>query len=82
MGAFHGIKNISKSQIVQEDVNNIIVRIVRNKDECDVNTDMLISNLQKCIGDDIRIGIDITDSLSDADTIKHRWVVSKMKVDE
>ena len=81
MGAFHGIENVKKSQIVQEDINNIIVRIVRNQNERGVETDRLISNLKKCIGEDVRIGIDITDSLADGDTIKHRWVVSKVKID-
>ena len=81
MGAFHGIKNIGRSQIVQEDANSIIVRIVRNREESGVDTARLISNLKKCVGEDIRIEVDITDSLSERNTIKHRWVVSKVKMD-
>ena len=80
MGAFHGIDNIKKSQIVQEDVNNITVKVMKDKVELGVNTDTIIANLKKCVGNDIKIKVETVDSFLSGGTIKHRWVVSKVSV--
>jgi phenylacetate-CoA ligase len=82
MGAFHGISNIKKSQVVQETLNDIVIKIEKNDSNKSVNLEKLRFNLQKCIGDGIRISFDVGTSVINKNTIKHRWVISKIKMDD
>lgn len=79
MEAFYGLGNIKESQIVQEDIDNIAVRIVRDDETAAVDTHRLFSNLQNRLGDGIRISIQFVNSISEGGRVKRRWVVSKLK---
>jgi phenylacetate-CoA ligase len=78
MGAFHGIENIRSSQVVQEDPENVIVRIVKEDRARDVNLAYLRRNLESCLGRRIRLEFQMVESLDLDGLTKHPWVVSKV----
>ena len=82
MGAFHGIGNIKESRVFQEDISTLVIEIAKNDEREDIDVDSLVVNLKSCVGDEIRIVVNVVDALPDNDTIKRRWVVSKVRMDE
>lgn len=81
MSAFHGINNIKESQVIQEDVDYISIKVVRDQEHMGVDVDSLISNLKNCVGDGVRLKIDMVDSMPGSDSAKRRWIISKVKID-
>jgi phenylacetate-CoA ligase len=78
MGAFHGVSNIQTSQVVQEDLDHIIVRVVKDKSELAVDGEKLSENLSKCLGKAVKVRIEFVDTIPDGERGKHRWVVSRI----
>ena len=76
MGAFHGIRNIRRSQIIQEDLGTMVVRIERDNPEEPVDTRTLQRNLQICLGSEMRIAFDVVRSIDVHIGSKFRWVIS------
>ena len=81
MGAFHGIDNIKECQVIQEDRYNLIIRIAKDNDSMEIDSEKLLFNLNKCIGKEMKLTIDLADSVFDDDMVKRRWVLSKVEVD-
>jgi phenylacetate-CoA ligase len=81
MGAFHGIDNIRASQVVQEDLENVIVRIVKEDRARDVNLAHLRRNLESSLGRRIRLEFQMVESLDLEGLTKRPWVVSKVSKD-
>jgi phenylacetate-CoA ligase len=82
MAAFHGIENIKKSQLVQEEIGRITVKIEKNSHNDDVDIKQLKLNLARCLGDETRVTVDIVDSIERGNSIKYRWVISEVKKDD
>jgi len=78
MEAFYGLDNIKESQVVQEAVDHIVIKLVKDDTAMPVDTARLRSNLQRCLGGDIRITLEYAESLWKEGEIKKRWVVSKI----
>ncbi len=81
MGAFHGISNIQETQVIQEDLNHVTIKIVKENIANNIDTAQLNKNLEKCLGSDINFKFDNVPTLFSADQIKKRWVISKVKID-
>jgi phenylacetate-CoA ligase len=81
MGAFHGIGNIRRSQIIQEDLSTLVVRIERDNPEQPVDTRTLHRNLQMCLGSEMNIAFDVVKSIEVHMGSKFRWVISHVAHD-
>lgn len=76
MGAFHGVANIRRSQIIQEDLATLVVRIESDNPDEHVDTRTLQRNLRTCLGPEMRIVFDVVRSIDVHTGSKFRWVVS------
>jgi phenylacetate-CoA ligase len=78
---FKPLDSISLSQIIQEDINNVVVKIVP-RDEFDKdNEEYLIRELQERLGADMNIRIEIVNDIARTKAGKYRWVISRVPLD-
>lgn len=75
---FKPLVNIIESQIVQEDISHITIKIVRSAEYNDEDSRMLLSAMRSRIGDDIKINIEFVDQVARTSNGKFRWVISKV----
>lgn len=75
---FKPLTNIVKSQIIQEDVKNIRIIIVKGPSYNNQDTELLISEMQKRVGADMKIHIEYTDEIPATASGKFRWVISRV----
>ena len=79
---FKGMKNVRESQIIQEDLDRILVRIVpleeiEGPDGLD-ETDLLRRELQRALGDGVRIDIEYVERIELTASGKFQWIVSEV----
>lgn len=70
------MKNIIKSQIVQDDIGEVKIRIVKNSSYGDKDSEVLLEGLRKCLGREIEIMFEFVDNIERTKSGKYRWVVS------
>ena len=75
---FKPLSSIYEAQIVQDDLHNIRIRIVRSEDYGEQDTAELLDGLQTVLGDRLKIHIEFTDAIERTKTGKFRFVVSKI----
>ncbi len=78
MMALHGIGNVSRTQIVQEAPDHLIVRVVQEDPKAGIDSRTIIQNLRTCVGERVRIEVESVESIDDHGRPKLRWVVSKI----
>jgi len=78
---FKPMVNIVKSQIVQEDPTNVTVKIVKNDSYSDDDSRILLDRMRKCLGPDVRVGLEFVDDIPRTKHGKYRWVISKVRRD-
>jgi len=78
---FKPMVNIAESQIVQEDRDNITIKIIRRSGYSDEDSRHLIKELGMRIGTDIKINIEFVDSIDRTSAGKFRWVISKVPLE-
>ena len=76
--AFKPIVHIGESQIVQEDVDRIVVRIVAGSDYCAEDENRLIQGLKEKLGAGMSIEIERVDHIPRTATGKFRFSISKV----
>jgi phenylacetate-CoA ligase len=77
---FKPMVNILESQIIQEEIGELKVKIVKNERYSSEDERMLISAFRQRLGD-IRISIEYCDAIPRTKSGKFKWVVSKIKAD-
>lgn len=70
--------NIRECQIVQDEVNRVMFRVVRGSGFADADHDRLISEAKKRLGSNMHIDIEYVSSLERSKTGKLRFVVSRV----
>lgn len=75
---FKPMKNVRESQLIQERIDELIVKIVRREEYSDRDDEALIAGFQERLGDQIKIRIVHVDSIPRTDNAKFRWVISKI----
>jgi phenylacetate-coenzyme A ligase PaaK-like adenylate-forming protein len=75
---FKPMTNILASQIVQESLDRLVIRIVRRPTYTDRDSRILIEEFAKRVGSGIRIQIEFVESIPRSPTGKLRWVISKV----
>ncbi|MES0327639.1 MAG: hypothetical protein ABUK13_05550 [Gammaproteobacteria bacterium] len=78
---FKPIENIEESQIVQEDINNITIKIVKKADFKNEDAEKLLDGLKYRLGDDMNINIEFVSKIERSASGKFRWVISKVVKD-
>lgn len=76
---FKGLQSIEEAQIVQEDYDNIILRIVPGKDYQDNDGQVVVSELKKRLGSKVDIKVKIESQIERTSAGKFRAVISKVK---
>lgn len=75
---FKPLENIVESQIVQEDISHIVIRIVRGPEYRNHDTTSLIESMRARIGKGMKIDIQFVDRIERTANGKFRWVISKV----
>jgi len=78
MMALHSVENINRSQIVQDAVDHITVRIVPEDPGKPLNVATLVRNLSQCVGEGLHIDVTTAETIEHEGHAKFRWVVSKV----
>ncbi|UCE65288.1 MAG: phenylacetate--CoA ligase family protein [Candidatus Zixiibacteriota bacterium] len=78
---FKPMHNIAESQIIQEDLKNIRIKIVRLPKYSEEDTRYLTSELGKRLGGDMEIHVEYVDSIPRTKAGKFRWVISKVPLE-
>jgi phenylacetate-CoA ligase len=76
MGAFHGIANIKRSQVIQERLDHVVVNLQREDLSQPVDTTHLRANLAQCLGEKVEIEFRLPDQIDTGGQSKFRWVTS------
>jgi len=75
---FKPIKGIEKSQIIQEEPDYIVIKVVANSLFDSIQRDLLIRGLQERLGTETRIDIMLVNDIPKEPSGKYRWVISKV----
>lgn len=75
---FKPMHNIDKSQIIQNDINNITINIVKKPAFTKKDELTLLKSFQERVGSDIEITIKYVDTIQRTSSGKFRWVISKV----
>ena len=76
---FKPMRNIKKSQIIQDDVHAVKIKIVKNEQYSKKDSGLLIGGLKKCLGNDIKITLEFVDDIARTKNGKFRWVISNVQ---
>jgi phenylacetate-CoA ligase len=75
---FKPMHNIEKSQIIQEEMNHIIIKIVKRPGYSENDTQTLLASFKERVGNDMDIMIEFVDDIPTTKSGKFRWVISKV----
>ena len=75
---FKPLTSIEESQIVQEELDRITVKIVPSRAFSESDRKHLIKELRERLGDEVGINIEIVESCPRLPSGKFKWVVSKV----
>jgi phenylacetate-CoA ligase len=75
---FKPMYSIEESQIIQEDYDLVVIKLVPNEKYCDADTNHLITEFAARLGMNVKIKIEKVDSLERTKSGKFKWVVSKV----
>ena len=75
---FKPLDAVQESQIIQEKVDLLRVKLVRRDDYTERDSERLITALRERLGPTMRIEIEFVDAISRTNAGKYRWVISKI----
>ncbi len=76
---FKPMHNIAESQIIQEDLKRLLVKIVKREGFTTEDEVRLINAFHERLGEEIEIEIEYVDSIPRTNSGKFKWVISKIK---
>jgi len=76
---FKPMHSVRASQIIQEDYDRIVIRIVADLNYSDADTRHLIKEFKSRMGDDMDIKVKLVDELSRTNSGKFKWVISEVE---
>lgn len=74
---FKPMKNIIKSQIVQEADGRVRIKIVKNRCYGNKDSQILLQGLRGCLGRESGIILEFVDDIARTENGKYRWVISR-----
>jgi phenylacetate-CoA ligase len=75
---FKPMNNIIKSQIIQEDYDRLLIKIVRRPGYSDRDTERLLYAIQQRVGPEMNISVKFVSDIPRNANGKYRWVISKI----
>jgi phenylacetate-CoA ligase len=72
------VANIAESQIIQEEVDRLTVKIVRRPEFDDADAAMVVAEFQKRLGERMSIDLEYVESIPRTKSGKFRYVISKV----
>jgi len=75
---FKETKNVEEAQIIQEDRNTLLLKIVRRPEYSDRDTQKIISRTENRVGHEMRIKVEFVDNIPKLPNGKFRFVISKV----
>jgi phenylacetate-CoA ligase len=75
---FKSYPQIVKSQVVQETLNEVVVRVVAGQAFSAEMSDGLRAGLEERLGPAVRVRIEMVDDISREASGKYRWVISRV----
>jgi phenylacetate-CoA ligase len=76
---FKPLKTIIESQIIQESVDELVVKIVKAANFMPSEGEQLVSGLRERLGNGIKIRLEFVDTIPRTAAGKLRWVISKVR---
>ena len=76
---FKGLQSIREAQIVQENYNTIIVKVVAGKTFTHSDSEVIIKELKKRLGSQVSVTISLFDVIDRTNTGKFKSVISKVR---
>ena len=77
---FKPMHNIEKSQIIQEDYDRLVIKIVRRRGYSDADTKQLVQAMGQRVGDKMSISVEFVADIPLGKNGKYRWVISKLPI--
>ncbi len=77
---FKPMDSVDGSQIIQEDYDHILIKLMINEKYEEKDAKHLIKEFQARLGSDVRIDIEFISDLPKTTSGKFRWVISKVKM--
>jgi phenylacetate-CoA ligase len=75
---FKPLHNVVESQIIQEDLEHIRIKIVKRETYNNGDSKFLLDEFKKRLGAETKIEIEFVDSIPRTKAGKFRWVISKV----
>ncbi|MGI9286194.1 MAG: phenylacetate--CoA ligase family protein [Pseudomonadales bacterium] len=76
---FKPMVNIEESQIIQEDLENICIRIVKGEHYTQADEALLLKGFQDRLGNDVRFKVEYPEKIERTTSGKLKWVISHAK---
>jgi phenylacetate-CoA ligase len=74
----HHLTSIAEHQVVQDDIENLRLRIVKKPDYSEADHHFLLKGLKEIFGDEMKVGIEYVENIPRTNAGKFRWVISKV----
>ena len=75
---FKPMRNVAKSQLVQETPGRLLVRIVPREEYGEDDSRALVAGLRERLGEGIQIDLELVDDIPRTASGKYRWVISRV----
>jgi phenylacetate-CoA ligase len=75
---FKPMHNIEKSQIIQDALHHITIKIVKREGYSDADTQTLLDGFQERVGSDVVVDVEFVDDIPRTSSGKYRWVISQV----
>lgn len=76
---FKPMHNIAESQIIQEKVDELLVKIVKRPSYSAADEETLLSGFKERLGDDVKVRISYVDEIPRTANAKFKWVISRIR---
>ena len=78
---FKPMHSVAESQIIQEDIEHIRIKIIKLPTYTDKDTQYLLEEFRKRVGQDMIVEVEFVDSIPRTSAGKFRWVISKVPLE-
>jgi phenylacetate-CoA ligase len=75
---FKPLTSVEKSQIIQEDYDRIVVKIVPRNTYTDRDTEQLLTRMRERLGNGVSVDVELVSDIPRTKSGKYRWVISKV----
>lgn len=81
-GLFEFVQEVKNFQVVQSSLNEITIRIVKEKTYCLRNEKYILKEIQRYVGDEVKLNLQYVEEIEKTRTGKRRLFISQIKKNE